>query len=94
MHDISYHIQYCHELGIYSVLILYRIKEQETGEIIPIANGNRIALFTTSIAIENNLKIVEVPITFKKRIGISKFTNNKWKGLASGFEFIWFILRS
>jgi len=66
----------------------------ESDEIIPIANGNRIALFTTSIVIEKNLKIVEVPITFKKRIGISKYTKNKWQGLRSGFEFIWFILRS
>lgn len=74
--------------------IIDKFTSPETGEIIPIANGNRIALFTTSIAIENNLKIVEVPITFKKRIGISKFTENKRKGLVSGFEFIWFILRS
>jgi glycosyltransferase involved in cell wall biosynthesis len=65
-----------------------------TDEVIPIANGSRIALFTTSMAIENNLKIVEIPITFKKRIGNSKFTNNKWKGFMFGLEFIWFILRS
>ncbi len=74
--------------------IIDKFTISETDEVIPIANGNRIALFTTSVAIENNLKIVEIPITFKKRIGISKFTNNKWDGLLSGFEFIWFILRS
>jgi len=65
-----------------------------TKKLVPNANGSRIALFTTSIAIKNNLKVVEVPITFKKRVGLSKYTNTKLKGLRYGIEYLWFILRS
>ena len=45
------------------------------------------------IGIENNLKIVEIPITFKKRIGVSKTgANKKLKAISYGLQFFWFIL--
>ena len=56
-------------------------------------NSGLIANFLTMIGIENNLKIVEIPITFKKRIGVSKTgANKKSKGIMYGLQFFWFIL--
>jgi len=50
-------------------------------------------LMMTMTCIENDLKIVEVPITFKKRIGESKSeANKKSKGILYGFAFIWYII--
>jgi len=58
--------------------------------------GNELfAPFTTMLGIKNDLRIVEVPITFKKRIGISKTESDKKdKALGYALEFFWFILRS
>ena len=56
-------------------------------------NSGLIANFLTMIGIENNLKIVEIPITFKKRIGVSKTgANKKLKAISYGLQFFWFIL--
>ncbi len=53
------------------------------------------ALFMTVIGIKNDLRIVEIPITFKKRIGISKTeSDKKIKAIKYGLEFFWFILSS
>ena len=41
------------------------------------ANSGLFAIFMTTIGIENNLKIVEVLVTFKKHIGISKTESDK-----------------
>ena len=47
----------------------------------------------TMIGIENNLKIVEVPITFKKRIGISKTqSDKKIRAVRYGLTFFWHII--
>lgn len=44
--------------------------------------------------IESGLKIVEIPITFKKRLGQSKSgAQKKSKGFKIGLRFIWFILK-
>ena len=54
-----------------------------------------VALFTTQCAIENDLRIVEVPITFKERKGTSKSgVTQKDKALRYGLQFIKFILTS
>ncbi len=56
-------------------------------------NNGLIANFLTMVGIENNLKLVEVPITFKKRIGISKSgANKKLKAINYGLRFFWYIL--
>jgi glycosyltransferase involved in cell wall biosynthesis len=56
-------------------------------------NSGLIANFLTMIGIENNLKIVEVPITFKKRSGVSKTgSNKKLKAANYGLQFFWYIL--
>ena len=50
-------------------------------------------LFMTMVCIENDLKIVEVPITFRKRIGFSKSEANiKRKGIIFGLKFMWCII--
>ena len=52
-----------------------------------------IVLLLTLISIENNLRIVELPVTFKKRIGHSKSqADNKIKAIKYGLRFIWLIL--
>ena len=56
-------------------------------------NSGLIANFLTMISIENNLKIVEIPITFRKRIGISKTgADKKLQAMVYGLRFFWFIL--
>ena len=47
------------------------------------------------IGIEKELKIIEVPITFKKRHGKSKSqVNRKHKGIMYGLKFMWFIIKT
>ena len=54
-----------------------------------------VTLFTTQIAIENDLRIVEIPITFKERKGTSKSgVTQKDKAIKYGLQFIKFILTS
>ena len=49
----------------------------------------------TMLGIKNDLRVVEIPITFKKRVGISKTqSDKKSKAILYGLEFFWFILRS
>tara|TARA_B110000438_G_scaffold280347_1_gene305538 strand:+ start:2341 stop:3426 length:1086 start_codon:yes stop_codon:yes gene_type:complete len=51
------------------------------------------SIYMTMLAIENDLKIVEIPITFGKRHGISKSNVDvKSKGIIYGLKFLWFIL--
>jgi glycosyltransferase involved in cell wall biosynthesis len=59
------------------------------------ANFITIGMFTTTKAIEHDLRIVEIPITFKKRKGISKTQANKNTfALKYGLQMIWYILKS
>jgi len=59
------------------------------------ANSVTIGMFTATKAIEHDLKIVEIPITFKKRSGISKTqATKKIFALKYGFHMIWYIIKS
>lgn len=53
------------------------------------------SLYMTMLAIENDLKIVEIPLTFRKRaVGESKSeVTKKSKGFVYGMKFLWFILK-
>ena len=54
-----------------------------------------IGMFTTAKIIEHDLKIVEIPITFKKRSGISKTqATKKIFALKYGLNMIWYIIKS
>jgi len=53
------------------------------------------SIYMTMLSIENDLKIVEIPLTFRKRdIGESKSeVTKKSKGFVYGIKFLWFILK-
>ena len=56
-------------------------------------NSGLITNFLTMIAIKNNFKIVEIPITFRKRLGTSKTgSNKKSKAIVYGLRFFWYII--
>ena len=51
-----------------------------------------LRFYTILLSIEKNLRIIEVPITFKKRIGESKYSGQSIsKSLKIGFNFLWLI---
>lgn len=57
--------------------------------------GVGIGLYITMLGIENDLKIIEVPITFNRRIGKSKLTGvGSGKTIKIGLKFLWLILVS
>ena len=67
--------------------------KKNTNEPIITPNSGLMAIIMTMICIENNLKIVEVPITFKKRIGISKTNSDKkLRAIQYGLTFFRFII--
>ena len=55
--------------------------------------GVGIGLYLTMTGVENDLKIIEVPVTFKRRIGKSKITGvSTRKTIRVGLNFLWLIL--
>ena len=55
--------------------------------------GIGIGLYLTMLGIEKDLKILEIPVTFNKRIGTSKIESNKLpKIFKIGLSFLWLIL--
>jgi glycosyltransferase involved in cell wall biosynthesis len=51
-------------------------------------------LYTTLLVIENDLRLIEVPVTFKKRIGKTKIgTGKNLRTIKMGLIFLWVILR-
>ena len=57
--------------------------------------GVGIGLYMTMFGIENDLKIIEIPITFNRRIGRSKLTGaGVGKTIKIGLRFLWLILVS
>jgi len=71
--------------------IVGKLTYQNTDQ--PIA-GIAISLHITVLGIKNDFRIIEVPITFRKRIGKSKLeSNKKLKAIRYGLTYLWFILR-
>ena len=69
--------------------------KNDSEEFVDEVDSITVTLFTTQSAVENNLRIVEVPITFKERKGTSKSgVTQKDKALRYGLQFIKFILTS
>ncbi len=55
--------------------------------------GIGIGLYLTMIGIEKDFRIIEIPVTFNKRIGVSKIESNKFhKAMKVGLKFFWLIL--
>jgi glycosyltransferase involved in cell wall biosynthesis len=45
------------------------------------------------VALQNHLRVVEVPITFRKRVGVSKGAGgSKWTGIKIGLRMLWHII--
>lgn len=62
------------------------------GKVIP---SYELTLFMTIESLKTGLKIIEIPISFKNRIGTSKIgSEKKWKAIQIGFKFLWYILKS
>ena len=69
------------------------LSDSDAKKIMENPNNGLIANFLTMVAIENNLRIVEIPITFRNRIGISKSgAEKKGKAIVYGLRFFWYIL--
>ena len=75
--------------------IITQFTDSETGEVMVKPKSGLFALFMTMLGIKNDLRVVEIPITFKKRIGISKTeSDKKIKAVRYALEFFWYILIS
>ena len=73
--------------------IIEKFENPNTGEVKVSIDSGLFAIFMTMLGIENNLRIVEIPVTFKKRTGISKTqANKKTKGIMYGLRFFWYII--
>ena len=71
--------------------IVDELLDKKTGAAI---GGVAFPLYLTMKSIEEDQRFVEVPVTFKKRIGQSKTgTNKKSIGIKYGLTYLWFILR-
>ena len=57
--------------------------------------GIAVHLHLTMLGIEKDLRIIEIPITFNKRIGKSKLgTVNTKNAIVMGLKFLWFIIKN
>ncbi len=55
--------------------------------------GSAFSPHMIMVALENDLKVVEIPITFRERVGVSKaIGRDKLKGTKLGLEMLWMIL--
>ena len=53
-----------------------------------------LRFYSILLALENDVRVIEVPVTFNKRIGISKYAGKSVsQAIKIGFLFIWIILR-
>ena len=58
-----------------------------------VVGGHHFSPHMTMVAIKSGLKVIEIPITFRKRVGISKGAGgNKALGIKVGFRMLWDIL--
>ena len=73
--------------------IIDKLTYTNSDEVIISKESGLFAILMTMIGIENNYRIVEIPITFKKRLGISKTkSDKKIHALRYGLNFFWCIL--
>lgn len=55
--------------------------------------GNDFGLEMIILAVKNNIKFIQIPVNYKKRIGQSSVTGNKLKALILGIQMFWLILQ-
>ena len=57
--------------------------------------GIGVAIHLTMLGIQNDLRIIEIPITFNKRRGKSKIgSNRRMRAIKIGLTFLWLILKT
>lgn len=57
--------------------------------------GIAFALYLTMLSIENDLRFIEIPVGYKKRIGESKMMTQKTSvAIKVGLKFLWLILKN
>jgi len=74
---------------------LRAIRRQALERILPdlVVGGSHFSLHMMVVALERGLSVVEIPVTFRKRIGESKVASRSiWSGLKVGLAMIWHIL--
>ena len=103
-----FNLQYLGIIELSDIGCLYRCLRKEAleqiiNEIENVTNKQKLnekrskfspmGLLLTLISIENNLKIIELPVTFKQRIGYSKSqADKKRNAILYGLRFLWLIL--
>lgn len=55
---------------------------------------DRFSPHTLLLALKNNFKIIEVPVSYNERVGKSKITPHKWPSFKLGLKMIWLVIRS
>ena len=66
----------------------------QTDQVVVSFRSGLFALFTTMLFIENNFRVIEIPVTFKIRIGTSKTgSDKKINGLRYFLSFMWYIIK-
>ncbi len=69
------------------------LNNSEAQKILKNPNSGLIANFLTLLAIENDFRLVEIPITFRTRmVTSSSGSDKKFKAIVYGLRFFWFIL--
>jgi limonene-1,2-epoxide hydrolase len=48
----------------------------------------------TSLFLRNDLSVLEIPVRYRKRLGVSKITGNKYKAILLGFRMLGIIVRN
>lgn len=88
-------IRYWGKVRLSDVGCTYRaIRKDALERIMPQLNegGNAFSPHMIGVALENDFRVIEVPVTFRQRIGESKGVGNrKVKGLMVGFKMLWHI---
>jgi ribosomal protein L4 len=58
-----------------------------------VIGGDAFSLHLTMLALENDLRLIEVPVTFNSRLGYSKTGSNElFRGIKYGLKFMRFIV--
>jgi len=74
--------------------IIEQFTYPQTDEVVVSFRSGLFALFTTMLTIENNLRVIEIPVTFKIRVGTSKTgSDKKINGLRYFLSFMWYIIK-
>ena len=73
--------------------VIDNFTKQNSDELAKGINDITITLFTTKTVIENDLRVIETPITFKERKGMSKSgVTHKNKAIRYGLQLLYFLL--